>query len=165
MAWGWKDCYGTFVRCVFILSSSCGTPWVLYFIRYPGKTKLFKMRRTGSSFRCIYHKLKQPVRFAIVCQSAAQQINTDWWGLFFLFFGCLPLLPPPSSPHPIFLSSLYSLCNLQEYFLWRIPPGGSQGPECENSLVYLPTRRTWDRLEHYGKLDCVTTARIPPETR
>lgn len=58
-------------------------------------------------------------------------------------FDCLPLLPPQAE-HRVSTHwrSLYSSRNVQEHFAWCIPPGGSQGPECENFLVYLPAERT-----------------------
>lgn len=52
--------------------------------------------------------------------------------------------PPPPAEHRVSTHwrSLYSSRNLQEHFAWCIPPGGSQGPECENFLVYLPAEKT-----------------------
>lgn len=69
--------------------------------------------------------------------------------------------PPPQQniyTECIFLGFLYSLCNLQEYFLWCFPPGGSQGPECGNYMVHLPTTRICDHRWHCRKLNYVLIA-------
>lgn len=151
MAWGWEEYYGTFARYIFILSSFCGIPWMLYFIRYCGKIKLFKMHRSGSSL-----KLKWQIRFRCL---KCWPTDRYWYFFVCLFSSFLTVYPSPPSP-PAYLSSLYSLCNLQEYFLWCIPPGGSQGPECENYLVHLQTQRTWDHSGHCRRLNYVLTACI-----